>query len=55
MRRLDLPEQLAIGEVDDGNLAVLFILGIEPLPVRREPIRWRTVLRMTKLGRPPLW
>ncbi|WP_297742383.1 glycosyltransferase family 2 protein [uncultured Tessaracoccus sp.] len=26
-----------------------------PLPVQREPIRWKTVWRMTKLGRPPLW
>ncbi len=26
-----------------------------PLPVRRHPISWRGVWRMTKLGRPPLW
>lgn len=25
------------------------------LPVAREPISWRAVWRMTKLGRPPLW
>lgn len=26
-----------------------------PLPGTRRPISWRTVWRMTKLGRPPLW